>query len=38
MSEAALVAALARVLDLYNHAPCGYHSLDEQGRFLHINH
>lgn len=23
--------------DLYDHAPCGYHSLDAQGRFLHIN-
>jgi len=23
--------------DLYDHAPCGYHSLDSQGRFIHIN-
>lgn len=23
--------------DLYNKAPCGYHSLDEQGRFVRIN-
>lgn len=22
---------------LYDHAPCGYHSLDSQGRFIHIN-
>jgi PAS domain S-box-containing protein len=32
-----LAAASARVLDLYDNAPCGYHSLDDQGRFLHIN-
>ena len=25
------------VEDLYNNAPCGYHSLDEQGRLLRIN-
>ncbi|EHR71183.1 PAS domain S-box [Burkholderiales bacterium JOSHI_001] len=35
--ELQLAAASARVLDLYDNAPCGYHSLDEQGRFLHIN-
>ncbi len=23
--------------DLYNNAPCGYHSLDENGFFIHIN-
>ncbi|MDA8429763.1 MAG: PAS domain S-box protein [Geobacteraceae bacterium] len=23
--------------DLYNHAPCGYHSLDDQGTFVRIN-
>lgn len=23
--------------DLYNNAPCGYHSLDTEGRFIHIN-
>ena len=25
------------VQDLYDHAPCGYHSLDENGVFIHIN-
>ncbi len=25
------------VLDLYNHAPCGYHSLDASGTFVRIN-
>ena len=35
--ELQLAAASARVLDLYDNAPCGYHSLDDQGRFLHIN-
>lgn len=24
--------------DLYDHAPCGYHSLDENGVFIRINH
>ncbi|HTH11829.1 MAG TPA: PAS domain-containing protein, partial [Acidovorax sp.] len=43
-SEAAMrgdrdVAMLAReqVQDLYDHAPCGYHSLDAQGRVLRMN-
>jgi len=27
----------AEISDLYNHAPCGYHSLDPQGVFLRIN-
>jgi PAS domain S-box-containing protein len=27
----------AEVHDLYNNAPCGYHSLDKNGVFLHIN-
>ncbi len=26
-----------RVEDLYNHAPCGYHSLDAEGAFLAVN-
>jgi len=38
-SEAA--AALRRqsdeIKDLYNRAPCGYHSLDDEGRFVAIN-
>ena len=35
--ELQLAAASARVLDLHDNAPCGYHSLDGEGRFLHIN-
>ena len=27
----------AEVADLYNNAPCGYHSLDEEGTFIAIN-
>ncbi len=27
----------AEVLDLYDKAPCGYHSLDENGNFVNIN-
>jgi PAS domain S-box-containing protein len=27
----------AEVQDLYDNAPCGYHSLDLEGRFVHIN-
>jgi PAS domain S-box-containing protein len=26
-----------RIRDLYDSAPCGYHSLDEQGRYVEIN-
>ena len=36
-AELALQASFARVEDLYNRAPCGYHSLDAAGRFLTIN-
>jgi PAS domain S-box-containing protein len=36
-TEAALKESFARVEDLYNHAPCGYHSLDETGKFVAIN-
>ena len=32
-----LAASAAEVQDLYDNAPCGYHSLDAQGRFLHVN-
>lgn len=35
--ELQLAAASARVQDLYDNAPCGYHSLDAQGVFLHVN-
>jgi PAS domain S-box-containing protein len=29
--------AQAEVEDLYNSAPCGYHSLDRQGKFVRVN-
>jgi PAS domain S-box-containing protein len=31
------VEAAKEVEDLYNHAPCGYHSLDVDGNFVRIN-
>jgi PAS domain S-box-containing protein len=36
-SEEALLKATDEVRDLYNAAPCGYHSLDENGVFVRIN-
>ncbi|MBU6402435.1 MAG: PAS domain S-box protein [Verrucomicrobia bacterium] len=33
----ALRLSAARIEDLYNQAPCGYHSLDAQGRLVAIN-
>ena len=36
-AEDALAQHAARVQDLYNNAPCGYHSLDEEGTFVQIN-
>ncbi len=36
-AEAALQESFARIEDLYHNAPCGYHSLDESGKFLAIN-
>jgi PAS domain S-box-containing protein len=36
-AEAALQASFARIEDLYNHAPCGYHSVDRNGGFVEIN-
>jgi PAS domain S-box-containing protein len=36
-TEAKLQESFARVEDLYNRAPCGYHSLDDSGGFLAIN-
>ena len=33
----ALAAAANKLQDLYDNAPCAYHSLDAQGRFVHIN-
>lgn len=32
-----LATALAEAQDLYDNAPCGYYSLDADGRFLHVN-
>ncbi|MGV3720337.1 MAG: SpoIIE family protein phosphatase, partial [Actinomycetota bacterium] len=29
--------AMREIEDLYNNAPCGYHSLDEEGRVIRIN-
>jgi diguanylate cyclase (GGDEF)-like protein/PAS domain S-box-containing protein len=34
---AQLEASGAQIRDLYNNAPTGYHSLDAEGRFLHVN-
>jgi PAS domain S-box-containing protein len=36
-TEIALKESFDRVEDLYNRAPCGYHSLDERGVFVAIN-
>ena len=36
-TEEALHTALKEAEDLYNNAPCGYHSLDGNGAFLRIN-
>jgi PAS domain S-box-containing protein len=36
-AHAALQRYAAHVEDLYNTAPCGYHSLDAQGRYVEIN-
>ncbi|HLP78470.1 MAG TPA: PAS domain S-box protein, partial [Candidatus Paceibacterota bacterium] len=36
-AEEALRKSTAEIQDLYDHAPCGYHSLDENGHFLRIN-
>ena len=35
--ELKLMASLVEVHDLYDNAPCGYHSLDAAGMFIHIN-
>ncbi|MFB8791097.1 MAG: PAS domain S-box protein [Potamolinea sp.] len=37
IAKAALQKSAEEVLDLYNNAPCGYHSLDADGNFLTIN-
>jgi PAS domain S-box-containing protein len=36
-AEEAVRQATEEVQDLYNNAPCGYHSLDKDGLFLRIN-
>ncbi|MBL9024160.1 MAG: PAS domain S-box protein [Myxococcales bacterium] len=36
-AERAIEMAHKEIEDLYDHAPCGYHSLDGEGRFLRIN-
>ena len=36
-AEAELTKQTKLVHDLYNQAPCGYHSLDPEGRFVRIN-
>ncbi len=36
-AEESLQQAAEEIRDLYNHAPCGYHSLDEDGMFVRIN-
>jgi PAS domain S-box-containing protein len=36
-TEAALKQYVHQVEDLYNNAPCGYHSLDAEGNFIRIN-
>jgi PAS domain S-box-containing protein len=35
--EAQLRQTVADATDLYEHAPCGYHSLDREGRFVRVN-
>ncbi|MBI5846406.1 MAG: PAS domain S-box protein [Nitrospirae bacterium] len=36
-AESSLLASSAEIKDLYNNAPCGYHSLDKEGRIVSIN-
>ncbi len=36
-AEEVVAQHAAQVLDLYNNAPCGYHSLDQKGTFVQIN-
>lgn len=36
-AEEALLKSAEEILDLYNNAPCGYHSLDENSVFVRIN-
>lgn len=36
-TEVRLAVAAAEVEDLYEHAPCGYHSIDASGTFIRVN-
>ena len=36
-AERELQRSSEQIHDLYNHAPCGYHSLDENGLFVRVN-
>ncbi|MGD1096116.1 MAG: PAS domain S-box protein [Bryobacteraceae bacterium] len=36
-TEQALQKSAEEVLDLYNNAPCGYHSVDKDGLFVRVN-
>jgi PAS domain S-box-containing protein len=36
-AETTMRESLREVQDLYDHAPCGYHSLDDTGRYLRVN-
>lgn len=36
-AEEALQRSAQEISDLYNHAPCGYHSLDKDGVFVQVN-
>jgi len=36
-AEISLLASADEIRDLYNNAPCGYHSLDKEGRIVSIN-
>lgn len=37
-SEKAIQKASDKIRDLYDNAPCGYHSLDKEGAFVEANH
>lgn len=37
LAEEALRKSAAEIKDLYNRAPCGYHSLDKNGLFIQVN-
>lgn len=37
LAEENLLKSYERILDLYNNAPCGYHSLDQNGLIVSIN-